>query len=760
MPLFVGYIEDVIHKKGDFQVVKFHVIERESGGKIKDTDELWSLVGNFMASVGDKVEVRGRLINKDHFGYYIQAERVKVIEDFTASEEQLHRFLTKQVKGIGPKMADALINRYGVEELIRLLDGCNTRIIEEVKGIGLKTAETIWESWSKGRFAWDPWKYLTGIGIRDLGHIRKIVAKYGRDTEEVVSKYPYKLLEINGLSFRTVDAIALKAGVDPQSKVRIMSAIMYILYRQKDYGHTYYKRDQLKGIIEYLLDLPELDDKLFVDSLYQLENKGKVVIEGDKVFSARLYAIERYVAHRLIELKYENVVKINSDEVTDFIQLYQSRHDVQFTRTQKRAIYQAANNGVMVLTGGPGTGKTFTVGALVELFRNYGYDVVLASPTGRSARRIKESTGYEARTIHRLLQVVPNDEGKMVFEHNERNPLDGDVFIIDEVSMVNLELMSNLLKAIPDGKKLILIGDKDQLPSIGVGNVLKDTIRSSRIPVVELQTVFRQSSASDIVLNALKVNSGKTDIVEGGRDFWWVKKFDEDLILRIVVKRIPIRFGIKPEDIKVITPYRREYANINVKQLNRRLQDIANPKREIEVKDFDGHTIKKPNEVVYNGIPFRVGDPVMQLENDYSKLVFNGDIGTVIMIDKDEDGRVALLVDFGDERGVKSYIESEISSLDLAYAMTIYKSQGSEFPAVVIVLPELNDKTEGMLKRNLLYTAITRAQKLCVLISSEESFVKCVRDNSYAERMTMLAEWLVEADKNMIKSRRLVSKFV
>jgi len=757
--IFIGIIKAIRARRGAWQKVVLHVTETGPSQKdLEETDQIWDMVGEFMASVGDKVIVEGELKNVRSYGYQIHARKVKMLSGFTDTEEQLHQFLVKHVSGVGPKMADALINEYGVEDLIRLLDSCSPRIIEDIPGIGIKTAEQIWETWTRERFKWDPWKYLTRIGIRDLNHIRKIIGQYGRDTEKIVSKYPYRLLEVEGLSFRTVDAIAIKAGVDPLSPIRIMSAIVYALNRQSDFGHTYYEKEQLKGIVEYLLDMDELDDELYDRCLFRLERSERIVTEADKVFSARIYMVEKSVASVMIELKYGNTIVIDDKSVDDFIKLYQTRHEMEFTKTQQRAIYRAANTGVMVLTGGPGTGKTFTVGAMVELFRSYGNDVVLCSSTGRSARRIKESTGYEAHTIHRLLKVIPNGKGGTMFEHDDRNPLDGDVFIVDEVSMVDLELMHHLLKAIPVGKKLIMIGDKDQLPSIGLGSVLNDCIGSGRIPVVELQTVFRQSETSDIVINANKVNMGKIDIVEGGKDFWWVKDVDEDMILKVITERIPKRFGIPMEDIKVITPYRREYAEVNVKQLNRRLQEIANPEKEIEVKNYDGTIIRKPNGIVYKGVTFRVGDPVMQMENDYVKLIFNGDIGTIVSVDQDEDGRCALLVDFGDDRGIRSYIDSDIDHLELAYAMTVHKSQGSEYPAVVIILPELTEKTSGMLKRNMLYTAITRAQKLCVLFASEASFRKCVNDDSYDKRMTMLARWLVDTDSKVTRGRRRTSK--
>ncbi|MGD9697575.1 SF1B family DNA helicase RecD2 [Acinetobacter sp.] len=732
-----GQIKD--ERKINSKVMRSVVLTISEWGGEKKENETWKLFGNFPGRVGDLIE--GTVEQEYHrvYGYSLKAVNLDVIRSVMDDDQGFRDFLVRDIRGIGVKKADMLLSHFGGRDgLIAILDSYSSRLSEEIRGIGEGTAEKIFESWHTERINQKVKTFLYSLGLGEK-QTQNVLRTFGAHTRAIIDKDTYRLLQV-GIPFKVVDRIALNNGYEPMANARLQAGIMYKLDDSSS-GSTYIEPDILRGQLEVLLDLNITDETvwmgLFEKALHSLEDLEKIVIEKGHIFSAKMYSTERFVARRLTELKYGGSVKIDKVVVDDFTGLYAERTGIKFTQTQMNAIYRSAQEGIMVITGGPGTGKTLTVGALVSLFKNTGHTVHICTPTGRSAQRITESTGNRAETIHRMLKPMATEYG-MRFQYNEDTPLETDVVIVDEISMVDIELMASLLRAIPSGAKLILIGDKDQLPSIGAGNVLNDCLSSGKIPAIHLKTIFRQMKESLIITNAIKINQGDTDLQmpDGKGDFYWIKSANTDDMVRLITERIPAVYGINHSDIKVLTPFRREMVDINVKALNRKLQKKINP-------------LHKTKSITFNDVSFRVGDPVMQLENNYEKIVFNGDIGTIENALEDEDGRVSLVVNFNDDRGRILYVESDINQLDLAYSFTIHKSQGSEYRAVIIILPTEYEKVSSMLKRNLLYTGVTRARELCIIMSNKASLFKAIKDSSYAERLTMLKEWIIDFDYKM-----------
>jgi len=743
---FTAKVEQTIFpkkKKGDadpvgWRIVKMHIMELE-GKKPRGVMYL-TAKGDFPGVLGDTLQGRCRIKQDPRWAEsFLDIHDAKVVESFKDTDLSLINFMVNHLDGIGKVTAQRLIRHFGREQLVKHLDDCSDDL-SEVRGISVKTLAKIWDSWTKHSYKADIWVFLHKIGITSPERKRAVVKKFGRDAEKIISAYPYKLMSVNNIGFRVADEVATRMGWKKDGRDRVMAGIYHVLSSQRS-GHTYMLKSVLKDQSEVLLDLDNIPDLAYEQYLVDMEKAGKIVTEsGNKVFHKSLHSAEKYLASQLVRMRYTCSVSIPRKDTDDFVSLYQFRHKIKFTKTQINAILRSAQEGVMVITGNPGSGKTTIVGALVELFNNFKYRVNLCSPTGKSARRIKESTGFNAETIHRMLRPI-NGSLNHGFFYNEDNPLDTDVVVVDEISMVDVELMASLLRAIPDTAKLIIIGDKDQLPAVGPGNVLNDCIASGKIAAIHLRTVFRQGKTSPIIANALKVNTGDVDLDLGlspEEDWLYDHRIDITTILN-AVKWLENDRGFNRADIKVITPFRRELVDVNVNMLNRTLQARYNPK-------------KGSNEVQFRKKIYRIGDPVMQTENDYSKMVFNGDSGYIVDLAQDSN-LVSIKVDFGGDIGNKIYSGSEINRLELAYAMTIHRAQGSEFPAVIIILPEAED-ARSMLKRNLLYTAITRAQNTCVLLAPQESVSQAITDNSYSKRLTMLQEWIIRADRNAKKFKR------
>jgi len=715
--------------------------------------QTWKLFGSFPGDIGDTIEGDVLITYSPIYGYSMKARSLTISSSLLEDDNGLMEFLRKDIKGIGKVTADRLFAAFSREELIEALNTYSPKL-HAVKGVSESKALIICNDWKAKKNIREvkPFLYSLGLGPAQTQHV---IDMYGEDSMRVIKNNPYLMLNVS-IPFKIVDRIAMSNGISNVSGLRVRAGLMYMLGNEHS-GDTYINESVLKSRAELLLDLGHMQDdsnwiKAYESALIALENDKEIVIDAGKVFTAKLYKTEQYVGKRMATMVHSarSYSMIDKREVDTFLESYQKAKGIEFTTGQKSAIYRATSENVIIITGGPGTGKTSTIGALIELFQSKMFIVKIASPTGRSARRITESSGFEAETVHRMLQPIPMKGGGIMFYYNAENPLDADVLILDEVSMIDIRLMSEILRALKDGTKLIMVGDKDQLPSVGPGNVLNDCITSGKVPSVHLLTIFRQVESSKIISNSVKINSGHTDIDEGtsGSDFYWTQLTDYDSLGALVTDRIPNTFGIKSSDIKVITPFRREFVSVNVRSINKFLQNLCNsldgPVRE------DGTRA----EITYSDRTFRLNDPVMQLENNYTKMVFNGDIGIITNLMQDDDGHVSVVVDYQDDRSKQLYVESEIMQLDLAYGFTIHKSQGSEFDAVIVILPDEVDKAGNMLKRNLLYTAVTRAKQLCVVMSSKKSLQKAIMDNSYIQRRTMLTEWLMKFDIMERKSRK------
>jgi exodeoxyribonuclease V alpha subunit len=549
----------------------------------------------------------------------------------------------------------------------------------------------------------------------------KIYKIYGDKAISVVKENPYRLaLDINGIGFKTADKIARSMGIDPNSQIRAKAGIIHVLSELVDEGNVYYPDQELKKKAGELL---EVDPAILETALATLAEQDRIMIEelpeGKAVYLTPLYVAEANVARRLKTLIESTKQPLQLD-VEKAIEWVQGINHIELAETQKQAIKKAVTGKVLVLTGGPGTGKTTLVNSLVLILEKKGQRILLASPTGRAAKRLSEVTGKEAKTIHRLLEFSPKEGG---FKRNEDNPLDADLVVIDEASMVDTILMNNLLKAVPVTATLLLVGDVDQLPSVGPGNVLKDIIASGCVETVILTEIFRQAQESLIIVNAHRVNRGEFPQLkpqQGQRsDFYYIEKNTPEEVLSVIKelcgKRLPNAFHFSPlDDIQVMTPMHR--GTVGVSNLNAELQRMLNPEGKV---------------ITRGGRLFRANDKVMQTKNNYEKDVFNGDIGRIVSIDFDEQ---QVQVKFDDR--LVNYELSDLDDLVLAYAISIHKSQGAEYPAVVV---PLLSQHYIMLQRNLLYTAITRAKRLVVLVGSKSAIAIAVRNNKVQHRYTNLA---------------------
>ena len=644
------------------------------------------------------------------------------------------------IKGIGAALAARIVRHFG-EDTMRIVEEEPERLAE-VKGISEKKAREIAAQTAEKADMRKAMMFLQKYGISlNLG--AKIYQKYGDSVYNVLQENPYRLADdISGVGFKIADEIAGRIGIHTDSDYRIRSGIMYTLLQASGEGHVYLPQEELFGRASVLLGV---DSSYMEKHLMDLAMERKVVLkeEGDSVlvYPSRFYYLELNTARMLKELN----ILCPEDEgfVQRRIRQIEKETGTILDEMQKKAVTEAASHGLFILTGGPGTGKTTTINAIIRFFEGEGVELRLAAPTGRAAKRMTEATGYEAQTIHRMLELngLPEEEreGQAVhFERNAENPLDADVIIIDEMSMVDINLMHSLLLAVTAGTRLILVGDENQLPSVGPGNVLRDIIRSREFSVVELKKIFRQASESDIVVNAHKINRGEqVTLSNKSRDFFFLKRQDADIIIRVVIaliqEKLPRYVEAKPFDIQVLTPMRKGL--LGVERLNQILQRYLNPP----------DSSKKEKELG-QGL-FREGDKVMQIRNNYQLEweirgrygipvdkgvgVFNGDTGILKSINEFSE---TAEVEFEDGRCAE-YSFKQLEELELAYAVTIHKSQGSEYPAVVI---PLLSGPRMLLNRNLLYTAVTRARKCVTLVGSEETFREMIKNEKQQRRYSSL----------------------
>ena len=680
--------------------------------KVKGYNDLVTLVGNLLeVPVGSVLLCRGEWKVDKRYGSQFVAATWE--ETMPATVYGIEKYLgSGLVKGIGPRFARAIVQRFGTETI----DIIETEIerLYEVPNIGRKRVAKIRESWEKQKDIKNVMLFLQGSGV-STAYAAKIYREYGKESIDKVRENPYRLADdIWGIGFKTADGIAAKMGYEKEDPRRCRSGILYTLGQLSDEGHVYAGEEQLVKTAGQLLEAGETAIRDTLAGMLQAED---LILDKDAIYLPPFYHAECGTSRRLRDLA-QSTGRSLFDGLFDPSSLT-AETGIEYDEVQLAAIRQAVTSKVMVLTGGPGTGKTTTTQGIIAALKKAGLRVLLAAPTGRAAKRMSEATSMEAKTIHRLLEYNPQDG----YKRNDENPLEGDALIVDECSMIDILLMNNLLKAVPVGMRLVFVGDIDQLPSVGAGNVLRDIIDSQRIPVVRLVRIFRQAQKSRIVMNAHTINQGRFPDTSNGRDtdFFFMREDDPEraaeTIVRLVKERLPRAYRESPDRIQVLTPMQRGV--VGAANLNLLLQQALNP---------SGPSLNR------GGYTYRQGDRVMQQRNNYDKDVFNGDLGYIREVDTEER---TLKVDF-DGKWVE-YDVTELDELTLAYATTIHKAQGSEYP--IVVMPVLMTHFV-MLQRNLIYTGITRAKKICVLLGAAKALAYAVRNVSVLKRNTRLKERL------------------
>jgi len=705
-----------------------------------DTEEI-TIVGTLPAlREGETLRVKGRWTKHPTYGRQLEIQEYQPIQP--ATEEGMISYLSSGIlPGIGEKMAKRIVDHFGLDtfEIMQM----NPERLIEVPGIGAAKADLIIESFREQRELRQIILFLSQYHITPALAI-KLYKKYGEKTISILQENPYRLAEIVGIGFKRADQIAAAMGISPSSMYRVLAAIKYVLGQFHGEGHTYAPQDLLMQKVEALIGC---DLVLIESGIQHLALEQQIHMERNDdgkihLYSMVYYYAEAYSCRQLIALS-EIVFSDHQIDVDLEIQLVEEEGGFQLAANQKEAVRQALLNGLMVITGGPGTGKTTTINTLIKIFEKLKGKIMLAAPTGRAAKRMTEATGMEAKTLHRLLEIAYGDEEReLSFQRDEENPLEADVLIIDETSMVDILLFHSLLKAIAPGTRLILVGDVDQLPSVGPGNVLKNIIESQIVKVVRLNEIFRQAQESMIVVNAHKINRGETPQCNvKDKDFFLISRNNnEDVLtglLDLVKNRLPNHYGLNPlKDIQVLSPMKK--GTVGTYQLNRALQEILNPKE------------KWKAEKEYGEKCYRVGDKVMQIKNNYAlqwisygdhgieergEGVFNGDIGYIHGIDSALQEITILF----DEVRLVTYGFAQLDELELAYCVTVHKSQGSEFPVVVMPV------TWGppmLLTRNLLYTAVTRAKNLVVMVGREAYLQQMVKNDQIVQRYSGLGDRL------------------
>lgn len=736
-----GYIDHIIFRNEDngYTVMVLKGVSEE--------DEL-TCVGSFpVVTQGASVELEGNFTQHPVYGKQFQAVRLteKMPEDALAMERYLG---SGAIKGIGAALAGRIVRHFG-DDTFQIVENEPERL-SEVKGISEKKAREIAMQIAEKSDMRKAMMFLQKYGISlNLG--AKIYQKYGDSVYSVLQENPYRLADdISGVGFKIADEIAYRIGIHTDSDYRIKSGMVYTLLQATGEGHVYLPKDEL---FQRAAELLGVDSSYMEKHLVDLAMDRKIVQkeQGDQIliYPAQYYYLELNTARMLREL---DIFCPEDEKIVErrIVQIEKETGTV-LDEMQKKAVQEAAGHGLLILTGGPGTGKTTTINAIIRYFEGEGAEIRLAAPTGRAAKRMTEATGYEAQTIHRLLELsgMPEDdrEGQPIhFERNAENPLETDVIIIDEMSMVDIHLIHSLLMAVTAGTRLILVGDENQLPSVGPGNVLRDIIRSGQFPVVELKKIFRQASESDIVVNAHKINKGEqVEINNKSRDFFFLKRYDADIIIRVVIaliqEKLPKYVEAKPFEIQVLTPMRKGL--LGVERLNQILQRYLNPP-----------DVSKKEKEIGQGL-FREGDKVMQVRNNYQLEweirgrygipiekgvgVFNGDTGIIKTINEFAE---TAEVEFEDGRWAE-YSFKQLDELELAYAVTIHKSQGSEYPAVII---PLLSGPRMLMNRNLLYTAVTRARKCVTVVGSEETFRDMIRNEKQQRRYSSLDQRIQETE--------------
>lgn len=736
-----GYIEHIVfrNEENGYTVLSM----------ISEGEEI-TCVGSFpYISEGERLQASGSYTEHQIYGRQFQVEtfELKSPEDVMSIEKYLG---SGAVKGIGAALAARIVRRFG-EDTFRIMEEEPERLAE-VKGISERKAQEIAAQVVDKHDMRNAMIFLQKYGISTNLAV-KIYGHYGQELYRIIQENPYRMAdELAGVGFKIADEIAARVGIQSNSDYRIRSGILYVLMQAAAEGHTYLPEPVLLNRTGELLRVEITHIEKFIMDLCM--DKKLIVKEKDgvrNVYAAQYYYLELNVAAMLHDLNVN--CEISYEKISERLEKIEEVAHIELDEMQRMAVIEAVKNGLLVITGGPGTGKTTTINAMIKFFETEGLEIRLAAPTGRAAKRMTEATGYEAQTIHRMLELayVPDDDdGRINFERNEQNPLEADVIMIDEMSMVDISLMNALLKAVTVGTRLIMVGDVNQLPSVGPGSVLKDIIESHCCNVVRLTKIFRQASMSDIVVNAHKINAGEQVVLNNkSKDFYFLKREDANVIAQSIIylvdKKLPPYVEARPYDIQVLTPMRK--GSLGVEQLNKTLQQALNPpgpnKRE---KEYGDHI-------------YREGDKVMQIKNNYQLEwevrgrygitadkgtgVFNGDMGVIKEINLFAE---LLTVEFDEGRCVE-YSFKQLEELELAYAITIHKAQGSEYPAVVIPLltgPRM------LLNRNLLYTAVTRARRCVTIIGSETTFRAMVENESEQSRYSGLRDRIREVSQQHI----------
>lgn len=733
METITGFVEHIVYRNEENGYTVLNLASNEE-------DEV-TCVGVFqMISEGESLELTGEYTVHPSYGpqFKVQQYSIKAPEDIASIERYLG---SGAIKGVGAALAARIVRKFK-EDTFRIIEEEPERLAE-IKGISERKAQEIAQQTEEKRELRQAMIFLQNYGI-SLSLAVKIYQTYQLDMYRIIQENPYRMAEdVTGVGFKIADEIAHRVGIHLDSDFRIRSGIMYVLQQASLEGHTYLPEELLtrracellgvdaSGVEKHYMDMA-IDRKLILK-----QSEAEV-----QIYASTFYYMELNVAVMLRELN----VKYDFSEtaVEQRIRKIEQLSELELDEMQRTAVKEAVRSGLLVITGGPGTGKTTTINTIIQYFESEGMDIALAAPTGRAAKRMSETTGYEAKTIHRLLELSGGMDEHAGFERNEQNPLETDVIIIDEMSMVDITLMHNLLKAVVAGTRLILVGDVNQLPSVGPGCVLKDIIDSHVCNVVRLNRIFRQASESDIIVNAHKINRGEPVSLDNkSRDFFFLKRYDANVIISICIQlirqKLPKYVNASPFDIQVLTPMRKGL--LGVERLNTILQQYLNPPDGKKAEREHGQTI------------FRVGDKVMQIKNNYQAEweirsrynipiekglgVFNGDMGIVREINSFSE---TLTVEY-EERRMVEYPFKELDQLDLAYAITIHKSQGSEYPAVIIPLltgPRM------LMNRNLLYTAVTRARKCVTLVGDEKAFYNMEANVNEQKRYSGLRDRLEE----------------
>ena len=731
MEKITGYVEHIVYRNTENGYTVLNLVSGE---------EETTCVGIFSSiAEGENIEAEGEFTEHPTYGEQFKVARFE--EKMPEDREAIERYLgSGAIKGIGLALAARIVRRFK-EDTFRIIEEEPERLAE-VKGISENKAQEIAYQVNEKRDLRQAMIFLQQYGIT-MNLAVKIYQAYGQEVYTIIRENPYRLADdIEGVGFRTADEIASRVGIKMDSDFRVRSGVLYTLLTASTEGHTYLPQEELTARTAKLLEVePEQIEKQYMD----LAIERKIVMkqgEMTEIYASSFYYMEANTATMLKQLNVP--YDVPDIEIEARIRTIEKQTGMELDEHQVTAVKEAVRNGLLVITGGPGTGKTTTINTIIRYFEGEGLDIFLAAPTGRAAKRMSETTGFEARTIHRMLELSGGVEGTAGFERNENNPLETDVIIVDEMSMVDITIMNSLLKAVVPGTRLILVGDINQLPSVGPGSVLRDIIDSHACNVVKLTKIFRQAATSDIIVNAHKINRGEEVVLDNkSMDFFFLKRYDADVIINVVLQlvkqKLPKFVDATPYDIQVLTPMRKGL--LGVERLNGILQKYLNPPMSGKAEKEYGDTL------------FREGDKVMQTRNNYQLEweirtkyglsvdkgtgIFNGDMGIVREIN---DFSETMTIEFDEGRMVE-YPYKLLDELELAYAITIHKSQGSEYPAVVIPLLK---GPAMLLNRNLIYTAVTRARKCVTLVGNENTFYEMVQNTSQQKRYSGLKARLRE----------------